>query len=273
MMSSNIEIKLKSNFKKWMKLWFKYFLIIGAISILLHSWYKEPIAYSWHDIIEIFVYDGKTLSMDHIVIKGESTGLYTIWFLLCGAYAFAFYYIYKKYLRIGNLVLVVAIMFLIGTSLSALDYKTPRWLYLSIPYTGLGMLAKNFQKKMVPNNKSILLLILTLFSCVYIEFFIANLKGISIETSLLSPVLMFFFFIAILRYNPQGKASKYLANLGRSTTLDIYIYHRPIYALLLAITPPSEYWIYHKAGAIIVFVITLTLVMTVKSIKKTCNIK
>ena len=84
---------------------------------------------------------------------------------------------------------------------------------------------------------------------------------------------LYYNNVPILRYNPQGKASKYLANLGRSTTLDIYIYHRPIYALLLAITPPSEYWIYHKAGAIIVFVITLTLVMTVKPIKKTCNIK
>ena len=240
MMSSNIEIKLKSNFKKWMKLWFKYFLIIGTISILLHSWYKEPIAYSWHDIIEIFVYDGKTLSMDHIVIKGESTGLYTIWFLLCGAYSFLFYYFYKKYFSNKYICLIVITMFFVSLLLISEGHKVPRWTYLSIPYVGLGMLVRKYQNKFISCNRGLIALILLLLFGTYVEFYFANIHSISLETTCLSPCLMFFVFIELTKYNSQNKIARYISSLGRTTTMNVYIYHRPVYALLLAITPPAN---------------------------------
>lgn len=261
LMSNNIELKLENNFKKWIKLWLKYFIIIGIVSILLHSFYKESIVFSRHDIIEILLYDGNTLSMDHIVINGESTGLYTIWFLLCGAYSFLFYYFYKRYLGNRFIMLIVIFIFLFGITLILEGFHVSRFVYLSIPYIGLGMLVRKYQNKVCGHNKMTKVMILALLCGTYLEFHFANLHGVSLETTILSPFLMFLVVLEMTKCNLQSKFAQQVASVGRSTTLEIYIYHRPVYALLLAITPPSQYYIYQNFGAIIVFIFTLSLVI------------
>lgn len=238
--SGDFNSKLKRNIRKWFILWVKYFVIIGIISIILHSIFKQKVMFHFDDIISIFLLSGTTTALDKIIINGNTTGLYTIWFLLGGAYSFLFYYIFQRYIGNKGLNILVGLIFVSGIILSAVSIKIPRWVYLSIPYVGLGMLARKVNTNPLNKSKCMKILCVSLFIVVSLEFLISRLTShIQLETTIFTPVFMICFFLLVLNTNIHNKLiNGKIAELGRSTTMDIYIFHRPIYATMLAITPP-----------------------------------
>lgn len=255
-MASSVERDLVRNAKRWALLWLKYFVIIGIISIILHAVSHEPIQFSKGNILEIFVFYGKTTAMDHIVINGVSTGLYTIWFLLGGSYAFLFFYMLRNVKGIFVFGLV-ACMFFLGIALCMKSYNIPRWFYLSIPYIFLGMLLRKTRDNwdMIKNSFLMFMGVIS-FIGMSIEWMIFNQKGIAMETSMFTPLFMYFCMLLTFRVRLKSKFVIKMGILGRATTLPIYIYHRAVYALLLAVTPPLYKGFLYDYGALIVFFMT-----------------
>lgn len=247
--SSSIERNLVRNAKKWALLWLKYFIIIGIISIILHYIYHEPILFSKGNILEIFVFYGKTMSMDHLVINGVSTGLYTIWFLIGGSYAFCFFYMMRR-VRRRIICGIVVVMFIVGLALSMLGHNIPRWFYLSIPYIGLGMFLRQTRGKWDKVRTSYIMCmgVITLIG-MFIEWMIYYRHSIAMETSILTPLFMYMLMLMAFRARSM-KIVIIMGKLGKATTLPIYIYHRTIYALLLAVTPPPYIKDFYKPMAL-----------------------
>lgn len=134
---------------------------------------------------------------------------------------------------------VVAAMFIVGLALSMLGHNIPRWLYLSIPYIGLGMFLRQTSGKWdkVRTTHIMCMGVITLIG-MFVEWMIYYRHCIAMETSILTPLFMYMLMLMAFRARSKNIVVIITGKLGKTTTLPIYIYHRTIYALLLAVTPP-----------------------------------
>ncbi len=90
----------------------------------------------------------------------------------------------------------------------------------------------------------------------FVEWMIYYRHCIAMETSILTPLFMYMLMLMAFRARSKNIVVIITGKLGKTTTLPIYIYHRTIYALLLAVTPPLYQRLLQTYGALIVFFVT-----------------
>lgn len=256
--SPDFSSKLLKASRKWLLLWFKYFVILTLFSILIHYISKQVIQFDVSSLIEIIKGNGTAKSLDVVQIGNEQCGIYVLWFLLSGSYAMLFMSITARIWRRPVSYIFTAFIYLGCMILSVYGYHIERIFYLSIPFLVLGFLIRKYQSTIIKIGRIEFLLAILVLT--YIEWYLRpNLGGVLLDSLLTTPILILVFFIILLRMKRiNGSMLKITSLLGRSHSLTIYIFHRASYIILLLLL--GEIIIPIAAPLCFLFVLTLSII-------------
>lgn len=240
---------------KWFMMWIRYFIILTVFSVFVHSYFNQPIAIEISDIVEVLSGQGSSQKLDVLMLGSRPYGIYVLWFLLSGSYALAllgFLFTFTNKFVVG---VISLLSFIACVFFSCIDVHTSRIFSLSLPFLTLGILLRKYigyLSKYVNRTNFIIVLLL-----LYCEFFLKRINGISSECFLFTPVLISLLFAYMVKNEAANEIISHIADKGRSTTLDIYIYHRPIWLIISALTLNIGGVRY--VGALITFIVVYAL--------------
>lgn len=232
--SNDLSRSLLHSARRWLLLFVKYFIIISVISVLLHILLNQLISFDLQDIVHILVGWGNPQSLDVIKVGNQERGLYVHWFLIGGGYSFAVLFILRKFLKKQFFYIVFLVLYVVCLSLTIADVKVLRWLYLSIPYIALGFFIRKNQDRLstIFLNK----LSYSVYVLAIIEWLVFRHYEIHVECYFLTPLVVAHVFLLSLTFKVGDNSKKLLSvisSLGRDNSLNIYIYHRFIFVVLL----------------------------------------
>lgn len=231
--SPDFSFKLLRASRKWLLLWFKYFVILTFFSILIHLVSNQFISFDTSSLIEIISGRGTTESLDVVQIGNEQCGIYVLWFLLSGSYALFFMSLTARIWRKEVSYILIAFVYVGCMIISIYGFHLERILYLTIPFLVLGFFVRKYESIIIKIGRIDLLLAVLVLT--YVEWFLMqNLGGAHLDSLLTTPILIFVSFLIILRMKGEnGKIWELMSLLGRSHALTIYIFHRASYIILL----------------------------------------
>lgn len=262
-MDCDLESRFLCTAKKWFVLWVKYFVILTVFSLCIHSYLKQPIAFDYQMLLEILSGQGSSRVLDVVWVKGYKCGIYVLWFLLSGCYAFLILSVLCRYLDHKLLYILFSIFYVACISFSAMGVIVPRLFVLSLPYIVLGIFILEYQEKM---KFYVSMRNLTLcFIASYIEWAIWQYYGVKLECYILTPLFSMLILIKMIGLRNSNQIVYMIANGGGIYSLYIYIYHRAVFIIVFLFLGEKML----PSAAIIVFVITLLFCAITK---KVCQI-
>lgn len=232
--NSSFDKKLLCSSKEWLVLFVKYFIIVSALSVFLHVVLSQVILIDFQDIAFLFIEGNIPQSLDVLKVDNQEVGLFVHWFLIGGGYGFIILFILRKFLEKPFFYVIFLVLYVVCLSLTIAEVKVFRWLCLSVPYIALGFFIQKNQDRLLP-------ILVNRLSCfVYIlaiaEWLMFRYYEIHVESYFLTPLVVAHIFLLSLTLKIGDNSRKLLfviSSLGRDHSLNIYIYHRFIFAVLL----------------------------------------
>lgn len=246
--------RLLMSSKKWGGNWFVFTFILLAIKMLI-EWNSGRISsITSHDIYQTLI-SGYCKYLDVVSTKDQSFGISTLWFLYCGTIAMmAMFFIHKRLFHKSVIICISVFSFVILVAIYICDnHVVSRVLYQAFPFLFLGMLVHRYEKticKTILWKSKYLFAAITLFIItLYVERIVTgSVKEIYLST----PLLVTAIFITCLKY--PDVTIRPLSSLPVKATLDIYVWHRLIYALITAYI-----FDFGKMSGIVIFLICVVL--------------
>ena len=209
---SDLESRFLCTAKKWFVLWVKYFVILTVFSVCIHSYLKQPIDFDYQMLLEILSGQGSSRVLDVVWVKGYKCGIYVLWFLLSGCYAFLILSVLCRYLNHKLLYILFAVFYVACISLSAMGVIVPRLFVLSLPYIVLGIFIREYQEKIIfyVSMRNLILC----FIASYIEWAIWRYYGVKLECYLLTPIFSILILIKMIGLRTSNQIVYIIANGG-----------------------------------------------------------
>lgn len=248
---AKIGAKITKALKNYLKIWVISFALLTSIVFILKVIYSNPLGWSLKDITDLFVALGNCQAAELVTIHGISYGTSALWFLYGGVISLALLLGLKRWLFNKTLFFVVVVLYYVSIFINYRNgYVVPRTISASFIFLYVGMLSH----KLVCNygnllkNRMIILLFITLVLIVglYVEQFLFHCE--SYNRFVLLPA-SFSIFLAILNCKTQCGGVKWLQYIPVKCTLDIYIWHRLLYAVLVGVLGFN----FHKMDAVVMF--------------------
>lgn len=169
--------------------------------------------------------------LDVLITPRGSYGISTMWFLYCGAVAMIIFFLVRRWLfyRVTIIIACILSLFAITTNYVSQAPVVPKVFYLAFPFLYLGMCIRKYQKKWLMWDTKIILLGMSLsFVALYSErYIIASSKEVYLSTPFCAAAI---FFLCLKFPHIEVKA---INQLPVKATMDIYVWHRLLYALLV----------------------------------------
>lgn len=239
--------------KKWILMWGKYFVVFAIIGVLI-DWYCGNITYPNIKDFASLVLTGQCMYVDEHIVATHKLGLLTLWFLYEGALAFALIYVLRKNLYSKVMLIVVMAVQLVAAIFVHKGITTWLFPYSSFPFLYYGMwLSWKDKTHHIVKKKMLLIAACFLYILGMVEY---KCFGDVVFVNLPFSVMIFMLITSsgaekiLRRFAPPIL----LGILQKSTpvTLDIYIWHRLVYVLIMLLGIDC-----YGMDAIMVFVITL----------------
>lgn len=245
--------RLMTNAKKWFILWLRYTVLLGVFAVLICVFQGESFTFSWSDAVDLFK-NGVCKSLDVVSIKGNSFGISVLWFLHAGFWAFLFLWLIKSY--IGKRFVTIAMILLLLVACATNSYYESIIVYrvfaVALPFVYLGMLLKKYNALILDISKRTIIILIFLFVLtLYAESFFYT------SEVYFSTIPLTLLIVIYLIKTPDLFGIK--MNIPVKVSMDIYLWHRLIYALLFGF---FNLGLLKYVAAVVVFCITL-LIFTV----------
>lgn len=239
--------------KKWILMWSKYFILFAIIGVLI-DWYSGDVMYPSLCDIKSLMLSGQCLYVNEHLVNAHKMGLLTLWFLYEGAMAFGLLFLLRKHLHSKFLLFIIILSQLASAILIHKGICKWLFLYSSFPFLYYGMW---FGRTDLPSNigKKIFLIMAACGS------FLLSIIEYKILGDVVFVNLFFSIILFILIASPETEKTSYrlmppilLRKFRKSSpiTLDIYIWHRFVYVLIVLLGIDC-----HGIDAIVIFTITL----------------
>lgn len=256
---NNLKIKLWKYAKKWLFLWLTYFALFFFISYFFNVFLHNNQNWEFDDTKSLFII-GANRFIDEIVFNDSTYGIETIWFLYGGGISFLFLrfllsimpFKYFNYiiLFIGVVLGLVYPIFINYGIAERYDI-----LALALPFISLGYIVMRYNKTILICCKRIYIgLVLTLLLW-YFEWHYYN----ALYTGFFLSLLCLYLFLFIINFREQNKF-KFIDKFKPSLTLDIYIYHRLVYFIIILMGGK-----FGNYSAIVCFLLTYLLAYVFKT--------
>ena len=244
--------------KKWFSLWFAYTLILAFVAVIIDKYMGgEFFGWTSHDTIP-FIKTGVCHALDIIHINGKGFGISTLWFLYAGAIAFVFFYFIRKYLNAVVVEILISVLLLCATSVNYYYfYSHPnsgvliiRTISVAIPFIYAGYALRRHAGMIKEVSSAKVLYGIIFFT---VTLYIEALFNRHIEVYFSTIPLTILIFIYLIR-KPKLLGEK--CSIPVKTAMDIYIWHRLVYALLFGFFRLQAL---EPMAAIIVFITVLAI--------------
>ena len=248
--------------------WLKYSVLLSLIKLAIEGNVTKITEWTRNDTWSL-VSSGVCKFLDVLHTPDGTFGTSAMWFLYCGAVAFVVMYIVGKYLFMRSVIIVSLATIVV---LWVLNYfsETPvlsRVAYQALPFLYLGLLIHHHEVVSVKSliEKSSLLLAVTIIMSVtlYIEYIF---NPVLEEIYLSTPLLTITLFLLCLKF--PNIIIKPFDRLPVKITMDIYIWHRLIYALVTIYI-----YDFSKISGIVVFMICILLFSTYRYLDSKIRLK
>lgn len=250
--------------KKWLVMWIKYSLILLAIGCLWNWCSGNHVTWSCRDTIDLVI-SGSNSFIDEHVYNGDTYGFSTLWFLYAGFLALMLYYIiYRQLYKKGVDVIMVILLFgsVITNYLFKIQYdESLRLVFLAIPFMYMGGRFRHIRLKKI-NAKLFLIIVFLLWIIGLFEIDYVKTNKVVVQNIYLSCIplsLIVFYVIANSSLTVSNKIMRYFPV---SSTLDVYIWHRLVYFILVLLGCYIG-----VVGSIEVFLVTASLSIIIKQIR------
>lgn len=227
--------------RKWIGMWGKYIVVFAVLGVLI-DWYCGTVSCPQLSDVVSLTLRGQCRYIDEHIVNSQRLGLLTLWFLYDGALAFGVLHLLRKHLYSKWLLLLVIVLQLVSAVCQYEGHGS--WLglsYASVPYIYYGMwLGRSdaFEAFLAAKRPYTMLLALTgvLFLCGMAEY---KLMGNVVFVNIPLSVLLFLLVVSVRtgNYIAQITPPLWLRSLQKSTpyTLDVYIWHRFVYVLMVIV--------------------------------------
>lgn len=230
--SGDFRKSIIKNIVKWTKLYILYLIIFLIISVGLKYFLHNIFDFQKSDLL-FWIKEGMCPFVDVIKFGTKSYGITTLWFLYAGIIAFCslkFFYctIYNRY----SLPLILTIFFIfLSINIYFNQNLIPRFALIAIPHVFLGAYIRCHKEEIKKRFNSQRRLYIVLVCCIilaYLEYLI--LERNYNEIFYTTPLLTVCIFLVAIYSSTWSTAIKHMPS---KCTLDIYIWHRLIYFILI----------------------------------------
>lgn len=244
--------KFRRSIIKWFCLWIKYAFVFFVISLVIDISFNQLGMWNVNDVYWMFL-TGCSPFIDQHIWNGKIYGVTTLWFLYCGFLSLCVLYILRRFIFKRWFLLVVVLVQIIAAITVYIKLTSWLFFYSSLPFIYYGIVMGNSLKKSpgIKNKRKILIVLIASVLLFFIGVIEYKLTKDVVVTNL---PLSLGLFILLLN---TDKLSVGLINRGvyvtsSQYTLDVYIWHRLVYYLLIVVGFNFMGW-----DAVIVFLITL----------------
>lgn len=255
--SQKLNKRLKNNIKKWGILWLQYTLWIGGIVYIMNVVIGDYFFFHREDAIKL-IRTGVCRALNVVYTNDKEYGFSVLWFLYGGTLAFLLMYILRKYLykasfQIG--IIIFHTIIIIFWNLNEHSDILP-FIRSSFPFLLIGFMIHQYETqidKLLSRNVNKILILFLLFTLMLERFDYLGSVEIFYSTTPLT-VLLFIFL-----KNTNSKITNIVSKVPIQCTMDIYIWHRPIFGVLCICGVPKIF-----TDAISIYIISLILSLIVR---------
>lgn len=217
-------------------------IIIVAIKLIIQSYYGITCIWTYEDTLSL-AFSGSCKSFDVLNYPLGTYALHSqLWFLYAGAVAMLLLYLLRSVIFRNEFISIFCVAFIVSQILQLLNILPTsassgfygfRLIFIAFPFLYIGLLIRKFENQMhiLLNNYILGIGIIIFTVCLYLEAIFCNTN--SKEVLLMTPYLT-VAIVLFLIFNPN-LGSKVITKLNSKSTLDIYVWHRPVYLLLCII--------------------------------------
>lgn len=220
------------NIAKWTKLYILYLIIFLIISIGLKYFLHNTFIFQKSDLL-FMIKEGICPFVDVIKIGTKNYGITTLWFLYGGIIAFCFMLFFYRMVHNKYSLVLILIMFciLLSININFNHNLIPRFFVIAIPHVFLGTYIrchKEVIKKRLNSQRKLYIAFSCCIILAYLEYLIQE-KSYN-EIFYTTPLLTVCIFLVAIYSSTWSTTIKHIPS---KCTLDIYIWHRLIYFLLI----------------------------------------
>ena len=263
--SSNVILgeRLLQSSKKWGGYYLCFTLILLIVKTVIESLLKTTSVFTMKDL-QAIVISGVCEYLDVLTTPEGKFGISTMWFLYCGTIAMLLFYIIRKWLfnQITMRIIGIVSLFSIAVNYISDVPVVPRILFQSVPFLYLGMVIhryeKNIKERLTWDTTFIIIGVILSIVTLYTERFLFPQTE---EIYLSTPVLATSLFVFCIKY-PHIEV-KCISRLPVKVTMDIYVWHRLIYALLVLFV-----YDFQPFSALVVFMMCVVIFSSYRILKR-----
>lgn len=233
--------RIRKTFSKWLRLWGKYTFCLGSIVLFINWRLGNSIELRINDIISMIHY-GYNPILDVIYCQNISLGTNVLWFLYNGAIVLilSIKFTPPPQKAVNKLSMTVLTGIVLCTILSYVNGGTAKYKFFLVSYPSIltGYYLHIYEHKIFSKVQMLHLIsmAIVLLFLLYVEalgFRKSNIE--SIDAYLFTLPCAMSFMLILLRSNNSRLARKLIGEIPVSITLDIYVWHRLVYAFLVMI--------------------------------------
>ena len=185
------------------------------------------------DVVQQLLVYGNSPFFDVIKISGVSYGVSALWFLYAGFISLIIFFFLRKYLLRKWLLVAVVVWWALSTTFNySGGWPLTRVFSIPFPYFYFGYWLSVIVQKRDNEGRNVFVIsfvVCALFlSLLHVEFYFFHGESYALYALLPSSVALFYFIVMI---NPFFSSINVAIN--PKITLDIYIWHRLVYVLLV----------------------------------------
>ena len=235
-----------------------YTLILLIIKLVIESHYDQISVFTTEDLQALMI-SGYCTYLDVLITPSGSFGISTMWFLYCGAVAMVILFLIRRWIfdQITIAIIGTVSLFAIVTNYISSTPVVPRIFFQALPFLYIGMIIHRYEKnikqhRLTWNTTFIIVCMALSVITLYAEQFLSTSAK---EVYLSTPVLVVTIFVLCIKY--PDIEWKTTSRLPVKATMDIYVWHRLLYALLVLFACDFK-----PLSAIAVFLICVVLFST-----------